>query len=586
MRLSRLIGKTLKESPRDAELISHKLLVRAAYVRRYSAGVYGLLPLGVRCVQKIEAMVRSEMNQIGGQEVRMPCMMTKELWDESGRYTEIDQTMFRLDDRSGQKLLLGMTHEEAAVYIGRSEVTSYKQLPGMIYQIQTKFRDEPRARGGLIRLREFTMKDGYSYHVSEEDLGSLYQEVLAAYLRIFKRAGLKNFAVVASDNGMFGGRFSHEFMLLTPSGEDTLLTCQACDYKANQEVAKTTFEHSQLDSPAVSKVATPGASTIAELCQQLEVEADKTCKAVFYQDSEGKLVAAFVRGDRELVEEKLRTAIESQITLAGDKLIEQSGGVPGSAGPLGLDLKKVTIVMDLSAEHLADVVVGANDEGYHYIHFDMQRDFLRELSPSERLHVVVADIAQANEGDPCPECGDKLVESRGIEIGNIFHLGDRYSKSMGWSYLDENGKARYPYMGCYGLGVSRLLPSILEESHDKWGMILPITVAPFDLHLVPLNYHKEAKVREQAEELYQKLSQSGIDVLLDDRNIKAGPQFADADLIGIPLRLTISKKTLAAGKVELKYRDGRSEPQAIDIDLALDTLNELVRKEYLRYEEA
>lgn len=583
MRMSAMFGRTLKENPRDAELTSHRLLVRAGYVRRFSAGVYGLLPLAMRSFRKIETIVKDEMDRIGGQEVKLPCMMTKELWDESGRYAQIDASMFRFQDRSGQSVLLGMTHEEPTVALGRTEVVSYKDLPGMVYQINTKFRDEPRARGGLIRLREFVMKDAYSYHTSEDDLQSYYDVVKEAYNRIFRRAGCKNFTCVMSDNGMFGGRFSHEFMLLTPCGEDTLITCTHCDYKANQEIAATKLKPIQGVKKPMEKIATPNATTIASLAAFLKIKTEDTSKAVLFETPEKELVIAFVRGDREIVETKLVSLVQSSLVPATPEVIAAGGAYGGSTGPVGLKLTITRVVIDPSALDLAETVIGANEADMHYKHFNFQRDFLDTLTPEERKRVQVADIIKTRSGDLCPECGHELAETRGIEIGNIFHLGDRYSKPMNWTYLADDGRPRFPIMGCYGLGISRLLPAIVEEGNDERGMILPITVAPYEVHLTALNYHKDPAVKQAADALYQTLTAEGCEVLFDDRDGNAGSLFADADLIGIPLRLTVAPKSVANGVVEFKFRDQRAPLRTIPLATAPAEILAAVKTEYARY---
>lgn len=582
MLLSKLIGRTVKETPRDAELVSHRFLLRAGYVRQYSAGVYGLLPLAQKSIAKIEAICREEMNRIEGQEVKMPCLGTKELWDESGRYGAIGKDMFRLSDRNEKPLVLCMTHEEPVVFFARTELTSYRQLPAMMYQIQTKFRDEPRPRGGLVRLREFTMKDAYSFHTSEEDLQQYYWRAHEAYMRFFKRTGCKNYVSVMSDNGMFGGKFSHEFMMLVPSGEDTLITCTACDYKANQEVATSPYVTNNNAHLAIQDVETPNVKTIQDLARFLNLDPNQTCKAVMYQTKDQELVVAFVRGDLDVVEQKLKGVLQKDLVPAKDSVIEAAGAVAGSTGPIGLNLSKCWVVFDKTIVSGTNFAVGANKDGYHKRNFNLERDFLSSLSDWQKQRVKSGDIAAARAGDPCPQCKKPLQETRGIEIGNIFHLGTRYSKSMGCTYLDHAGQAQNHVMGCYGIGITRLLPSIIEESHDERGPILPITVSPFDVHICMLN-KKEGETEKIAIETYNALKKAGIEVLLDDRDEKPGSQFADADLIGIPLRIIFSPRNLNENKVEFKFRDNRQPAQHVPADEIVAFIKNAVASEYQRY---
>lgn len=582
MRMSKLVGRTIKETPRDAELPSHKFLLRAGYVRQYSAGIYGLLPLAQRSILKIEKIVREEMNRVQGQEIRMPCMMPKELWDESGRYSSIGKDMFRLNDRHDKPMLLGMTHEEPVVFFARTELTSYKQLPAMLYQVQTKFRDEPRPRGGLIRLREFSMKDAYSFHTSEEDLKKYYFEVHEAYMRVFKRAGCKNFVSVLSDNGMFGGKYSHEFMTLVPTGEDTLITCTKCNYKANQEIAFSKFHTVKNTELSLEKIHTPAQKTIDELASFLKIDAKQTCKAVMFQTAKKDLVVALVRGDLDVIEPKLQGIIQSAIAQATPEIITAGGAVAGSTGPVGLNMDKCIVVVDNTVLNSSNLVVGANESDYHLKNLNIERDFLSKLSDAHKKRVFSGDFAAARAGDPCPECGADLQETRGIEIGNIFHLGTRYSKSMGCTFLDHQGKAQNHVMGCYGIGMTRLLPSVIEESHDQYGMILPISISPFDIHFNVIN-RKDASVLENSEKLYSDLTKLGIEVLMDDRDEKPGFQFADADLMGIPLRIIMSPKTLAEESVEFKFRDGREAVKLVKVADLAEFLKLTVAAEYQKY---
>jgi len=582
MLLSKLVGRTVKETPRDAELVSHRFLLRGGFVRQYSAGVYGLLPLAQRSIAKIETICREEMNRIEGQEVKMPCLGTKELWDESGRYSAIGKDMFRLNDRNDKPMVLCMTHEEPVVFFARTELSSYRQLPAMMYQVQTKFRDEPRPRGGLVRLREFTMKDAYSFHTSEEDLQNYYWRAHEAYMRFFKRTGCKNFVSVMSDNGMFGGKFSHEFMMLVPSGEDTLITCTNCDYKANQEIATSPFDVKNSNAQPLQEIETPNIKTIADLSKFLKIEPSSTCKAVMFQTKEQELVIAFVRGDLDVVEQKLKGILQKELIPAKDAVIAAAGAVAGSTGPIGLNLSKCLVVFDKTIVTGSNFAIGANKDGYHLNNFNLERDFLSGLTDWQKQRVKTGDVAAARAGDPCPSCGHALQETRGIEIGNIFHLGTRYSQSMNSTYLDHAGIAQNHVMGCYGIGITRLLPSIIEESHDERGPILPITIAPFDVHICILN-KKEGSTEQKAMEAYNALRKAGIEVLLDDRDEKPGSQFADADLVGIPLRVIFSPRNLNENKVEFKFRDNRVPAQLLPAEEIVDFIKKTVAEEYLRY---
>ncbi|MBF0441489.1 MAG: proline--tRNA ligase [Oligoflexales bacterium] len=578
MRMSQLVGRTMKDPPRDSELISHKLLVRAGYIKQFASGIYGLMPLAHRVLAKFENIVREEMNRVGGQEIKMPCMSTRELWEESGRYQSIDKSMFRLNDRNNKEMCLCMTHEEPVVYIARSELRSYKQLPVMVYQIQTKFRDEPRPRGGLVRVREFTMKDGYSFHTSEEDLKDYYYKVHDAYSRIFKRGGINNFVSVLSDNGMFGGKFSHEFMHLVPSGEDTIITCSKCSYKANREISCSPVPCTRAETQPLQKVHTPNHTTIADLSKFLKITPSQTCRAVLYETSEKKLVIVFVRGDREVADTKLKGIIQKNVTFATAESIENANCIAGFLGPLNLDLDKVTVVFDRTITESSNLAIGANEVDHHYTGFNFARDF----SSAGHPNVYHGDVIAVIKDDPCPECKSPLQETRGIEIGNIFHLGTRYSEAMNCTYLDSSGKACHHVMGCYGIGIGRYLASIIEESHDKFGMILPISVAPYEVHLVSINIQDE-QMAADVDKIYSDLVSAGIEVLYDDRNEKAGSKFADADLIGIPLRLILSPKTLAEAKIEFKYRDGRQATEFVPLEQVIPFIKQKIKDEYQRY---
>jgi prolyl-tRNA synthetase len=572
MKTTQLVGKTLREDPKDAKLVSHKFLLRGAYIRQVASGIYSLLPVAKRVVRKIENIIRDEMDLIGGQEILLPVVMPRELWEEAGRYSTIGNEMLRIKDRNGNDMLLGMTHEEAVVHLARTELSSYKQLPSMLYQIQTKFRDEARSRGGLVRVREFTMKDAYSFHTDEEDMLSYYDEVHKAYVKIFKRSGLTEFIDVASDTGMMGGGASHEFMLLSEAGEDTLFVC-SCGYKANKEVAKANFKKSSEEMKKLEKVATPGKKTIEEVSQFLKVSENQTAKAVFYVHEEKGFVFVLIRGDLDVNENKLKKIVGfGELRPAHDEEIEKIGAVPGYASPMGLDSSKFKLLVDESVVKHANLVTGANEEDTHYVNFNLERD----LSDYE-----VYDIASPLEGSPCVECGTPLKMSRGIEIGNIFQLGDKYSKPMSCNYLDKNGKAKPMIMGCYGIGVGRLMASVIEEKHDDWGPIWPITIAPWQVQILSLDMKKPG-VREASEELYNSLIKEGVEVLWDDRNEKAGVQFKDADLRGIPFRIILSPRNLKKDEVEFKIR-GIRDGEFVAVSEIKDKVLDLIKKEFAKY---
>lgn len=551
MRMSKLVGKTLKETPKDAQSVSHAYLIRGGYVRPVSAGIYSLLPLAHRIVMKIENVIREEMNAIEGQEVLMPVVLPRELWDESGRYHSVGSELLRFKDRNGRDMLLGMTHEEAVVHLARNEIHSYKQLPFMLYQIQTKYRDEARPRAGLIRVREFTMKDAYSFHSSNECLAAYYKRAHEAYVRIFQRLGFKDVVSIESDTGMMGGAVSHEFMAIAECGEDTIFSCKACGYRANKEIAKTGLKFTQEAAKPLDKVGTPGQKTIEDLAKFLGISASQTGKAVFFEGDNGKLYLVVIRGDLEVNETKLRNALKvREFKYATDERIRAIGSVPGYASPLNMDASSVEVIFDRSVAESSNLVVGANEVDFHYLGFNFERD-----TQAIRSKIQIQDLAMAREGDPCPNCSEPLAMNRGIEIGNIFQLGTKYSESMGCCFLDQDGKSRPAIMGCYGIGVGRSMAAVIEQSHDKNGPIWPSAIAPYQVHLCALNM-KEAAVQEASEKIYAELLQQGVDVLFDDRNEKAGVCFSDADLIGIPVRMIVSPKTIARNEVELKGRAG------------------------------
>ncbi|MCF6174492.1 MAG: proline--tRNA ligase [Victivallaceae bacterium] len=573
MRMSKLVGRRIKEDPKDAVTVSHKLLIRGGYIRPVAAGIYSMLPLAKRIIDKIEGIIRDEMNKIDGQEVLMPVVLPAELWEESGRYNSIGQELLRFEDRGGKKMLLAMTHEEAVVHLLRTEVNSYKQLPVMLYQIQTKYRDEARARGGLIRVREFTMKDAYSFHQTQESLEEYYQRAHQAYENIFKRIGMKNVLSIESNSGMMGGKVSHEFMAVAESGEDTIFVSPDYSYRANREIAVAAWKFESSAEVELDKVHTPGKESIEEVADFLGIKAENTGKVVFYQDEQGKLICAMIRGDFDVNESKLQNHLQvAELTFATDEAIRKAGCEPGFASPMAVKHDEIRIVVDRSVAESSNLVVGANEPDYHYKNFN----FARDLGEAE-----IVDIATVRNGDPCPLTGEPLQELRGIEVGNIFQLGTKYSEAMNCTYLDQNGKSQTMIMGCYGIGVGRSMASVIEQSNDKWGPIWPITIAPYELHICALNPKRDG-VGESAEKIYAELVDAGIEVLFDDRGEKAGFMFNDADLIGIPFRIIISPKTLAEGMVEFKRR-GEKEAKLIAITELATAVNEVIRAEYRKF---
>ena len=545
MLMSKLVGERTKTAPSDAVIKSHSLMIRAGYMKLVANGIWSLAMPAKRIARKIENIIREEMDAVEGQECMFPVVMPREMWEESGRYSSIGDEMVRFKDRNGRDYVLGMTHEEAAVQFARDAVNSYQQLPFMIYQIQTKFRDEGRARGGLIRVREFTMKDAYSFHISQEDLEKYYVRVYDAYNRIFKRIGMRNFISVLSDSGMMGGAVSHEFMLLTDIGEDTLVICPECDYKSNMEVAKCMPEAYPAEEPkAIEEVYTGDAKEISEVTAYLgDIPAEKTVKAVCYniKGDAVRTVLCFIRGDLEVNEAKLKKIVRAEVVPAN---LNDSALVAGNIGPVGLDAENVTVVIDASLKGAVNMVTGANKEGYHLKNVCEGRDF----------KASDADIAKVKEGARCPVCGAPLTVKNGIEIGNIFQLGTKYTASMGMTVLNKEGKAVNPIMGCYGIGIGRAIASIAEERADEKGLNWPMSVAPWHVYLCALRVD-DAQVREKAEALYNEMQAAGIEVIYDDREASPGFKFSDCDLMGIPLRVVVSPRSLAAGEVELQIRE-------------------------------
>ena len=576
MRMSQMVGRRIKEDPKDAKIVSHKLLVRGGYVRPVSAGIYSLLPMGYRIVAKIEKIVREEMDRIGGQEVRLPMVLPAELWEESGRFSSVGAELLRFKDRNGKDMVLGMTHEEAMVQLVRTEVTSYKQLPVMVYQLQLKYRDEARPRAGLIRVREFTMKDAYSFHADQADLEKYYEKAHEAYVRFFRRVGLKHVVSIQANSGMMGGKVSHEFMSIADCGEDTIfLSPDGKSYKANREIAVSglKFEKSGEELP-LEKVATPGKKTIEEVADFLHVKPENTGKAVFYSDMEGKLIFVMIRGDFEVNESKLQNFLGLlEIKFATDEQIRAAGAVPGYASPVGIDPQKCRIIVDKSVAGTSNLVVGANEADFHYRNFNYGRD----LDGAD-----VVDIAMVRDGDPCPVTGEPLQMKRGIEVGNIFQLGTKYSQPMNCTYLDKEGKPHPMVMGCYGIGIGRTMASVAEDSHDDYGPIWPMSIAPYQVEICALNPDKGG-VGAASEKLYQELLARNVEVLLDDRGEKAGFMFSEADLMGIPFRLTVSPRSLEQNMAEFRLRSCK-DTELIPLADAAKIVAERVAEELRKYE--
>lgn len=568
MRASRYLIATQKETPADAEIISHQLMLRAGMIRKLAAGLYTWLPMGLRTLRKVERIVREEMDKSGGQEVLMPAVQPSELWQESGRWTQYGGELLRMQDRHGRDFCFGPTHEEVITDLIRNELKSYKELPANFYQIQTKFRDERRPRFGVMRAREFVMKDAYSFHLNAESLDETYQDMHRAYCAIFDRLGL-DYRPVQADSGAIGGSASHEFHVLASSGEDAIVFSTESNYAANIEKAEAVAPAGERPAPAedMKEVSTPGQRTIDAIADFLGVDATRTVKTLLVKgeaDEEGQsgLVALILRGDHNLNEIKAENlpGIAEPLTMATDEEIEAAVGCkPGSIGPVNLP---VPVVVDRSAAHLADFICGANKDDFHLTGVNWERDL-----PLDR----VEDLRDVVEGDPSPDGQGHLEIRRGIEVGHIFKLGNKYSSAMNATVLDENGKSAILEMGCYGIGVSRIVAASIEQNHDDKGIIWPDAIAPFQVAIVTLNGHKSPTVAEAGEKLYEQLRQAGYDVLLDDRNERPGVKFADMELIGIPHRFVVSDRGLSAGTLEYKGRRDEDK-QDIPLDEALPFL--------------
>ncbi|MCL2061536.1 MAG: proline--tRNA ligase [Firmicutes bacterium] len=549
MKLSKLVGERFKEQPADCAIESHSLLVRGGYVKYVAGGIFSVATPLRRITRKIEQILREEMDAVDGQEVRFPVVMPASLWKESGRYFAIEDELVRFKDRNKTDYVLGMTHEEAAVHLVREHGRTHAAYPFMVYQIQTKFRDEARPKGGLIRVREFTMKDAYSFHTSQKDLEGYYQKCLAAYKRIFARAGVPEVIAVESDSGMMGGDVSHEFMLLSKVGEDSIALCGDCGFSANLEATQniTTLARDKVSAP-MERVHTPGFKTIDEVRGFLNVPKEKCCKAVAYQKAaDGALIVVFLRGDLELSEQKLKKQVGCDVIPAA--LTEQSGLCAGYIGPQGLaNHSNLTVLFDNSLQNENNLVCGANEQEYHYTGLDITRDV-----PSAQF----CDLSKAFDGGVCPACKKPSLRiERGIEVGNIFQLGTKYTAAMGMRYADAEGKEQVPIMGCYGIGVGRLAASVCQVRHDEFGPVWPMSIAPWQVHICALR-SDNAAVSAAANKLYNTLNKAGIEVIIDDRtDVSAGVMFSDADLLGVPVRVIISPKTVERGVVEVKLRSG------------------------------
>jgi prolyl-tRNA synthetase len=564
MRFSEFGLTTLKEVPAEAEIVSHKLMLRAGLIRRLASGLFTWMPLGLRVLRKIEAVVREEMNRAGALELLMPAVQPAELWQKTGRWDQYGPLLLRMADRHGREYCVGPTHEEVITDIACKELRSYKQLPINYYQIQTKFRDEIRPRFGVMRSREFIMKDAYSFDIDDEGLDASYQKMYAAYTAIFERLGL-TFRVVLADSGEIGGSKSQEFHVIADSGEDAIAYSDSDDYASNIETAATFRPKGDRPAPGrdLEKIATPGVKTIEDLCKLLDIEASQTIKTLIVEGSDGP-VALVLRGDHELntVKAQKLEGVATPLTMADDKTIrEATGSAAGSLGPVGMTLP---VYFDHATTHLSDFSCGANEHGFHYVGVNFERD----LPAPETV-----DIRNVVAGDPAPGGKGSLSIARGIEVGHIFQLGTKYSEAMDATVQDSDGKDRAMAMGCYGIGITRIVGAAIEQNHDDNGIIWPAPLAPFDVVLVPINMHRSEAVREAAEALYAELTESGLDVLFDDRDVRPGVKFADAELIGIPHRLVVSDRGLEAGELEYRHRRDE-ESRNLNREEALNLLKE------------
>jgi prolyl-tRNA synthetase len=567
MRYTQLLLPTLKETPAEAEVVSHKLLLRAGFIRKLTSGIYSYLPLGLASIRKVEQIVREEMNRAGAQELLMPMVQPADLWQESGRWEKYGPELLRITDRHQRQSCLGPTHEEVITDLIRRDIHSYRNLPVNLYQIQTKFRDEIRPRFGLMRGREFIMKDGYSFDASEEGAETTYQKMYDAYQQIFKRCGL-SFRAVEADTGTIGGSFSHEFMVLADTGEDTLAICKECSYAANMEKAAVPQPAKpETEMLPLQKIETPGKRKVGAVCEFLDISPQELVKTMVYL-ADGKPVAVLVRGDHEVQPVKLKNLIGAvEVELADDKQVFDSTGVPsGYLGPINLN---IPVVADLGVEALRNFTIGANEKNYHVQNVNLGRDFTVQQ---------VADLRQITANDPCPECSGAIELTKGIEVGHIFKLGDSYSKAMNATFQDNNGEDIFFIMGCYGIGVSRTVAAAIEQNHDENGIIFPLPLAPFQVIILNLD-PKNDKISNAAENLYNTLQEDGIEVLLDDRDERPGIKFKDADLIGIPYRVTIGKRFDQQGEIEIRTRRN-GETASLSAVKAKDELVKMIQAEF------
>ena len=566
MKIDKLAGERFKEKPSDCVIDSHALMLRGGYMKGVANGIYSsFMPLR-RITRKIENIIREEMDAIDGQEVQFPVVMPASLWSESGRYESIGSELMRLKDRNDTPMVLGMTHEEAAVQLVREYANTYTRYPFMIYQVQTKFRDEARPRGGLIRVREFTMKDAYSFHTSQEDLERYYDICYKAYERIFARAGVPDVITVASDSGMMGGNVSHEYMLLTPIGEDSIAVCKNCDYRANMEAAESIIENKiEGETKALELVYTPDIHTIEDICNFLKTPLEESCKAVVYQKNmTDEYVVIFIRGDLDINETKLTNYLGEAVHPA--VITDDCGLFAGFIGPVGLDTEKFTVLYDNSLKNTHNLSCGANKLDHHYTGLYIPRDV---------GEVEYNDFAKIKEGGICPKGGKPEIGiSRGIEGGNIFQLGTKYTKSMGMQYLDSEGNLQYPIMGCYGIGVGRLAASVCEAHHDEYGPIWPMSIAPWHVQICCLRADDE-ECKGVSDSLYQQMLDDRMEVIYDDRNIRPGAMFSDADLLGVPVRVIVSPRNLKEGVCEIVTRD-KSVSIKVETEKVIETVKAMI----------
>lgn len=568
MRLSRYYVKTLKETPKEAEVISHKLLLRSGMIKRLASGVYTYLPLGLKALKKVENIVREEMNRAGAQEIFMPVLQPAELWKESGRWDVMGAEMMRIQDRHSREFALGPTHEEVITDIIRNDISSYKALPLNLYQIQTKFRDERRPRFGLMRGREFLMKDAYSFHATKESLDEEFENMKAAYTRVFERCGLK-FRAVEADSGAIGGSGSQEFHVLAESGEDEIIYCTSCEYAANVETATSIItDIEKVGAKELELIDTPNVSKITEIAEFLNIPTAQTVKAMMYKDVvTDEVYMVLIRGDFEVNEVKLKNIIDTiDVVLLNDAEIEELGLIKGFIGPVGIDETKIKLIADKSVIGISNHTAGGNKMDTHYVNANYGRDYTAS---------VVADVRTVTVGEKCPKCEGELASARGIESGHIFKLGDKYSKALNATFLDVNGRSQVIEMGCYGIGVSRTLASSIEQNNDENGIIWPSSIAPFVVEVIPANMKAEDQVA-LAEEIYKAFGDANIDVALDDRDERIGFKFKDGDLIGYPFKVVAGKKA-AEGIVELKIRR-TNETLEVSKDEVVSKVKELMKQ--------